>query len=101
MHKSVRPCEDEEPRTRVVNGHTCEEMGPYCLICGHHMGELYNSVGSPDDPKNPMFIYTKEGEEYGDWKCGKCGQKYNYGEGATIELTNKQLKLLKEAVLKH
>lgn len=100
MHRSVRPGDDEDPRTRVVNGRTYEEVGPYCLICRHHMGDLYDPNTRHDDPKNPTFISTEEGKEYGDWKCGKCGQEYSYNEATTIELTDKQLRILKKAASK-
>ncbi len=100
MHRSVRPGDDEGPRTRVVNGHTYEEVGPYCLICRHHIGDLYNPNVSHNDPENLMFVSTKEGEDYSDWKCGKCGQEYSYNEATTIELTDKQLKILRETASK-
>ena len=65
-----------------------EAQGPYCDICGAHMGELYNEkTGKWRNPHN----YN----EYGNNTCSRCGQKYAYEEGNRIVLSKKQLQRLR------
>lgn len=73
----------------VIDGKEWEEMGPYCQICGAHMGELY-------DPIKGRFENPYNYEEYDRNKCPKCGQEYRYGEGDVPILTEDQLKLLRK-----
>jgi hypothetical protein len=35
-------------------------------------------------------------DEYGESECPSCGQGYEYDEGVFIELTDEQIKLLKD-----
>jgi len=63
-----------EEKTRVIDGVEYEEMGPYCDICGAHMGEYY-------DPKKGSFINPHNYDEYSSNVCPECGQEYSYEEG--------------------
>lgn len=72
-----------EEKTRVIDGIEWEEMGPYCDICGAHMGEYYNGnrgVGAE------CFINPHNYESYGTNVCPECGQEYSYEEGGMPEL---------------
>ena len=66
-----------------------DEMGPYCEICGAHMGELYNEkTGESSNPHNY--------EDYGDNTCPKCGQNYTYSEGDAIVLSEEQRSIIQK-----
>lgn len=65
-----------------------EAQGPYCDICGAHMGELYNE--KTGEFKNPHGY-----EDYGSNTCPRCGQGYSYEEGGVIVLSKEQLAILR------
>ena len=85
----------------VIDGKKWEEMGPYCQICGAHMGELYSQAEGIKGTKgtkgiNGKFENPHNYEEYGRNKCPKCGQEYEYLEGDGIILSKEQLDILRK-----
>jgi len=76
-------------KTIVIDGVEWEEQGPYCEICGAHMGELYSR-------ETEWFENPNHYEEYGNNKCPKCGQTYGYIESNSVILSAEQLELLRE-----
>ena len=75
--------------TIVENGIEYEEQGPYCQLCGAHMGLYYSDEGEPD------FLNPHDYEDYGDNTCPNCGAEYEYTEGDALVLTEED----KEALL--
>jgi len=64
-----------DTKTRMIDGIEWEEDGPYCEICGAHMGKYYNSE------HDPCFINPHNYEDFSNNVCPECGQKYSYEEG--------------------
>ena len=83
----------ERVKTQIV-GLEWEEQGPYCQICGAHMGEYYRDEGTPEN-KNKHFINPHGYESYSDNTCPKCGQAYRYEENDILDLDDTQLEALR------
>ena len=81
--------EADDFKVVIIDGKKWEEMGPYCQICGAHMGELY-------DPEEGKFENPYNYDEYGHNKCPKCSQEYEYAEGNSAVFSEDQLKLLRK-----
>ena len=78
-------------KTTVIDGMEWEEQGPYCVLCGAHMGRLYNR----DAPTGKCFINPHNYEEYGDNTCPECGQEHAYDERQMVVLNKEQLDVLR------
>jgi len=74
-------------KTEIIDGIEWELDGPFCELCGNHMGNMYNQKKGWINPNN----YNT----YGDNTCRKCGQKYTYVEESVMDLSEKQLDLLR------
>ena len=84
-----------DEKTKVIDGLEWEEQGPYCELCGAHMGEYYRSEGTPED-RNKHFINPHGYEDFSDNTCPKCGQAYCYTEGNMLNLDEAQLEALRK-----
>jgi len=73
--------------TKTIDGVEWELHGLSCELCGNHMGWMYNDKKGWANP-NVYVIY-------GDNTCQKYGQKYKYIEGSVMDLSEKQLDLLR------
>ncbi len=82
-------------KTKVIDGLEWEEEGPYCQICGAHMGSYYRDEGTPKD-ENEHFANPHGYEDFSDNTCPKCGQEYEYVEGDTPVLSTQQLEALRK-----
>ena len=85
---------------KMIDGHLYEEMGPYCVLCGAHMGQYYFGDATYDEVQNrhfpEMFLNPHNYESYGTNTCPSCGMKYDYEEGNMMVLTDED----KEAIRK-
>lgn len=54
-----------------------------------------------DQGKCVLCVGRIMGEAYGNGKCNKCKQKYEYDEAMGIKLSRRQLKILKKPKCKH
>jgi hypothetical protein len=81
----------KKTKTKMIDGHEYEELGPYCQLCGAHMGQYYFQNATYDEVKNchfpEMFLNPHKYESYGDNKCPSCKAKYVYDEGNVMVLT--------------
>ncbi len=84
-----------DEKTRVIDGLEWEEQGPYCQICGAHMGEYYREEGTSED-KNKCFINPHGYEDFSNNTCPKCSQAYEYIEGDMLDLDKTQLEALRK-----
>ena len=82
-------------RTKIIDGVEWELHGPFCELCGNHMGLMYNN--KKDSYTLPRWKNPNDYNAYGDNTCSKCGQKYIYNEGPMMDLSEKQLDLLRGA----
>ena len=76
-----------EAKRVKIDGMMYEERGPYCQLCGGHMGTYYNidkgGIANPHGRK-----------PYGKNTCPHCGAKYEYNEGDMLVLTEEDKKAL-------
>lgn len=79
----------------IIDGLGWKEQGPYCQLCGAHMGEYYRRNGTPED-KNKWFINPHGYKSYDYNTCPECGQKYEYVEDDRMILSEEQLQALRD-----
>jgi hypothetical protein len=86
-------------KTCIIDGLEWEELGPYCELCGAHMGRYYRPNGIPRrtaDDRNKCFINPHKHESYGKNKCPKCKARYLYDEGDMLVLTKADYKAIRK-----
>jgi len=76
---------------KEIDGLKYEEEGPYCILCGAHMGMYYCSDGEP------TFLNPHGWEGYGNNNCPQCNASYPYEEGVDLELTIEDLNAIRKA----
>ena len=75
---------------KEIDGLIYEEQGPYCVLCGAHMGQYYCAKGEP------TFLDPHNWQDYGGNTCPQCGAEYTYEEGNDLDLTVEDLEAIRK-----
>jgi len=79
-----------KPRFKEINCLMYKEEGPYCILCGAHMGMYYCAEGEP------CFLNPHNWESYSNNTCPECGAEYSYDEGTELNLTLEDLEAIRK-----
>lgn len=74
----------------VVDGLKYKEQGPYCILCGTHMGMYYCADGEP------TFLNPHGYKSYQTNYCPECGAEYDYEEGYMLVLSMDDLNAIRK-----